>query len=213
MVVNLVLAACGGEESPPTYIPMLDYPSKLTVTEGESTTFVLSTTDFSQGDARGMFYLMNDALAVMPATFDLSPSSSSAPITISAAMDANAINERDTLTLYIYGAIGGDSPTMPVSVIDVNLPNVVVSEWNLTMPPSDTALISVRLTQPPSVSSIITLQSNNRDVVSVEPTTMMFAAANYDVPQTLTVTSNARGMASITLASEMPAAEVYVSVQ
>src|SRR5260221_14119276 len=117
LIVYVALGACGGvEDNPPLYIPLLVYPRQVTVTEGGSTSFVLSTSDFSHGGARGMVDPNNDTLTAAPSTFALLPSSSSVSITTTAAIDADLNNETTPITLYIYGAIAGESPVIEVLI-------------------------------------------------------------------------------------------------
>ena len=214
LIVCFAVGACDGSGPDPVYIPSLVYPQKLMVTEGASTTFVLSSSDFSHGHAAGMFFTYNDMLAATPSKFDLSPSSSSATITMTAAIDADSLNEDVAMDLYIYGAIGGESPVMRMVILDTNRPNVIASNWNITMSPASTTAVSVQLTQPAGAPLTVTLQSSDPGVANLAPTTMVFGAADYNMPQTATVTSLGTGTTSITLSSSsLYATAIFVTVE
>ena len=217
----VIIAAIGGcansgDDSPSVYIPRLDYPADVTVDKGASTSFVLSLGE--QADANGMFYPYNAAVTVLPGDFGLSPSNPFEAFVISAVDDGNSMDEFTDMDLYIFGAIGGDSPTMGVYLFDKNAEHIVPSTSSITMAASTTATFGVQLSQPLTAPVTVTLSADDGQLIDVTPTTLVFGVADYDVLQTVTVTSRATGSTEIVLDSPdivgiLPSAGVDVTVQ
>lgn len=211
LLASIIMGACGGPDTTDVYVPELAFPPTLTITEGGSTTFVLSTSDFSHGDARGQFISMNPNVTTCPARFDLSPSAPSEAVTVTAAADSDATNEKEPLYVDIPGSVG--SPAMQVLVLDTNAENVIADAWTITLSPSGAANVGVRLSQPPSATTMLNLRSSNSAIASVAPSSMSFGTSDYNIAQTFVVTANATGMASIDLApSDLQVLVVHVLV-
>lgn len=119
------LVACDPEPPPDECIPLLDYQSPLTVTEGSSITFDLTLRPSSPCEAGGHFYFyaqtdasISGGLTADPAGFHLTRAAPTATFTLYAGTDPDTLNETFTMDMYIPGAIANESPEAGVMVID-----------------------------------------------------------------------------------------------
>jgi hypothetical protein len=209
LFTTLGSGGCGDDPTPQdVYIPKLIFPGEVTVTEGGSTTFMLSTADFSHGDASGVFVSRNPLVTATPTRFDLTPSAPSLMVTVTAGADSNSTNERAVMTPWIPGSVG--SPGMQIQVADTNAENVVADPWTLTLPVSTVGTFAVRMTQQPS--STVTVMLSGIAIATITPTTMTFTASNYDMPQICMVSASSTGQEAIALTSDPQLFAFYVVV-
>ncbi len=216
LLMAVVFSGCSDDQKPQdVYIPELNFPGEVTVTEGDSSTFVLSTADFSHGNAAGVFISKNPAVTATPSNFDLSPSTPSLMVTVTAAADSNSTNERAAMTVWISGSVG--SPGMSIQVVDTDAQNVIADPWTLMLSPSTVGTFAVRMTQQPTSTVTVTLSNlSGAAIVTTMPSTLTFTPSNYNTPQICTVAASGIGQEAIMLTPNDPSLfgfDVFVSVQ
>ncbi len=76
---------------------------------------------------------------------------------------------------------------------------MIASSWYIIVPPSSTATFDVQLTQAPPTATTIALANIKTCSVGFTPSTLVFGPTDYNVPQTVTLTSSAPCAASLQL--------------
>lgn len=197
----LVLVAsfgCSDSDCPCPVFPHIVFPKTVVVTEGGSTTFALWLDQPPTSQLNGFLNTLDQSVAVvMPTKFEMSPTNYPALMTLYGVDDmtpnpsnrSTSFEGRFALDDAVYG--GGK-----VQVVDKQSLNVIATNWGVTMTPSSTATFGVQLTQAPAASTTITLvlgaNGTNASLIGISPDTLVFGSADYDVPQTVTVTSSAQ---------------------
>jgi hypothetical protein len=222
-----IALACSGcfladhESGNPDY-PLPIFPPSLTVTEGGFTPFVVGLEGgplpehVGGGFFVGNTYCPGTPMQFEPCAFSLTLGDEyPAPVAAFGTRDADAMDEViDNVDVYLFGEIGEGGHTMVVRVVDTDAPNIIASNWNVTLWPSSAAEFAVRLTQPPADTVTVTLEISANDPVDVSPASLTFSPASYDVPQTVTVRGSVAGRwAELSLAPSdgMPPRSVRLS--
>ncbi|HEY5951701.1 MAG TPA: hypothetical protein VIV40_39675 [Kofleriaceae bacterium] len=125
IVVVAALHGCSNDND--VCIPGFSHPISLGLDEGETISFDITLAESSPCDARGQVELSqanpNAAdLIATPDTFDLTHANPTQTIMLRALPDFDTMTEVFSMVLYIPGTIGNESPTMLVTVFDVDPP-------------------------------------------------------------------------------------------
>jgi hypothetical protein len=188
-----VVAACGdgqpveGDASvtPPTP-PLIEAPASITLVEGESTTFSVSVAPVSESVLVDIAPLALSVVTVTPHALTFDAEHITAEMTVATENDDdNVINETTDILLAIEG---GDSHHIMTRVIDNDVQQIVADATNLTLTESTTATFNVRLARRPSAPVTLTVWSDAPQIAAVNPATLTFAPASYNVPLPVTVT-------------------------
>lgn len=212
---------CSDSDCPCPVFPHIVFPKTVVVTEGGSTTFALSLDEAPTSQLNGFLNTLDQSVAVvMPSKFEMSPTNYPALMTLYGVDDmapnpsnrSTSFEGRFALDDAVYG--GGKA-----QVVDNQSLNVIATNWNITLMPSSSTTFGVELTQPPAASTTITLvlgaNGTNASLIAVSPGTLVFGPADYNIAQTVTVTSDMEtGATQIELSPSngVPAQEVLVTV-
>lgn len=187
-VDSLVLPIAIADDDGATYAGV---PDVVYVMEGGSTSFGLALAADPGGPITMTLASSDAALAtVQPATLTFAANWSVAQtVTVTAPADADDLDE--DLTLHL-GGLHALATVVPVVVLDVDRQNFVISPAGLELIEggSDGSL-TVRLTQPPTGTLAIAVTPANPNIATVSSTTLTFTAADYAVPQSVTVSPRA----------------------
>jgi hypothetical protein len=125
------------------------------------------------------------AATVSPATLTFNDGNynSQHEVTVTPVDDADAADESLSITV---SAAGMADVVVAVTVTDDDTQEILVNPTDLTVTEGGTATFSVSLAAAPEDSVTVTIGTAGG--VSISPTTLTFTAANYNVPQTVTVT-------------------------
>ncbi len=136
------------------------------------------------------------------ATLTFSPSNwdTAQTVTVSAAQDADAVNDAASITHAVDASRSADEydavsvAGVAVTVADDDTAGVSVSETTLTVAEGNSSTYTVVLDAQPASDVVITVSSDNSDVTadtdaatSGNQTTLTFTSSNWDTAQTVTV--------------------------
>ena len=118
-------------------------------------------------------------------------------VTVSAAEDADALQDTATVT---HTVSGGDyasfaASSVRVTVSDNDVAGVAVSPTSLTIDEGDDATYTVELNTQPSGNVTVAISSDNTDVTA-SSTSLTFTSSNWSAEQTVTVTAGQDGDAA-----------------
>lgn len=196
------VAACPSNEPPPPVYPAIVFPNYIAVTEGEQTMFQLSLSFAPSVEIAGVLYTQDRNVAyVTNGGFSATPTSYMPIMTVLGVDDMKPAGNRYT---GFNGRIEGDAATSgtKVEVVDKDSPNILSSTWGILMPPSTTSTFTVQLTQAPPASTTVIL-ATGVGLVSFMPTTLMFGPSDFNIAQTVTLSSGSQsGTSSISLTAD-----------
>ena len=171
-------------------------PDALTVDEGASAEFTVQLTSEPSADVTVQIPdFTNPDLSHDQPTLTFTPSTWDVPqtVTVSAAEDANAVDESESITLTASSdGFGGATKTVTVTVIDNDVAGIelIPSSLNATEGTAETYAIRL-LSEPAGPVTINIVESGG--IVSVSPLTLHFAVSNWDASQQVTVQANLDG--------------------
>ena len=110
-------------------------------------------------------------------------------VTVEATEDGDSDDDSARITHALEGFFG-DAVSVAVTVTDNDIPGVTLSPMTLAIAEGDSTTYSVSLNTIPAGDVTVTPTSSNPDDVTVSPATLTFTAANWNIPQIVTV--NAR---------------------
>jgi hypothetical protein len=206
--VSVGICACGESG----FVPDLVLPSSINVVEANWTSYVAEPGYTLDAEVRVTFDLgrHSDRLQVSPQTFTLSPTIRSQEIRFIGLGDANSDDE----SVEIYVSSEGGSASIEVALLDQQVQRAIPSFWNFTMEPDSTAFLDVHLTQPPDAPATVRVMSNDTFEVYGKPFELVFDGTNFDLPQTITLTSRpelARGPVEVFLFSDFAMSTIVIS--
>jgi hypothetical protein len=129
-------------------------------------------------------------------TFDSATYAVPQTVTVAALDDDDALDESVTLTLSGAGAPVG--PTVVVSVADDDTQAILVSTTETSVDEGQSTTITVRLAFDPVTPAIVSVVSSDPGAATALPAMLTFTSADYDQPQTVTIT----GVQDVDLADE-----------
>ena len=157
--------------------------STLTVTEGASTTYTVKLNTQPASDVViGVTKSGSPDVTVSPATLTFTPSnwSTAQTVTVSAAQDADAVNDAASITHAVDAARSADEydnvsiAGVAVTVTDDDTAGVTVSETTLTVDEGGNATYTVRLNTQPTSDVVIGVTKSGSPDVTVSPATLTF---------------------------------------
>ena len=115
-------------------------------------------------------------------------------VTVQADLDDNSINETSTLihtAISVDPGYSGKTAILPVTVIDHDVPHVVVTPVALTMDEGTSAEFTVKLASEPTIPVAVEISTfTNPDLTHNQPM-LAFTASTWDDPQVVTVSAAA----------------------
>lgn len=164
-------------------------PNTLTVAEDDSGSVAVRLTAQPAADVTVTVTSDDTTEATAaPATLTFTPANyaTTQNVTISGVADADTANESLNVNL---SATGLTTVPVAVTVTDDDSLNIDVDPTSLSLTEGGAAgTFAVTLTQQPGADVTVNLQSPDTDAATVTPATLTFTSANYDDPQTVTVT-------------------------
>ena len=169
-------------------------PTSLMVNEGDSGMYTVVLTS---EPTSGVTVTVVDPTAPTDVTADPASLSFSTTnwateqtVTVSAAQDADALQDTATVT---HTVVGGDyasfaASSVSVTVQDDDTPGVAVSPTALTIDEDSTGTYTVELNTQPSGNVTVAITSNNTDV-TVSSSSLTFTTTTWNTAQTVTVTA------------------------
>lgn len=115
-------------------------------------------------------------------------------ITISGVSDLDADDDTTTVSLSVSTSsdtnyVGISSKTISVYVTDIDNPDVILSNSTLNINEGESGLFNVYLSTMPSDDVTISITESISGVVSLSSSSLTFTDANYNTPQSITVTA------------------------
>ena len=171
--------------------------STLAVTEGGSATYTVTLTTKPSADVTIVITNYNPDVTTTPARLTFTPSNwnTARTVTVAAAHDADAVNDKDQL-LYTVSSIDESSPYnglaadgVAVTVSDDETAGVTVSETTLTVDEGGNNTYTVVLDAQPVSNVVISVTKSGSADVTVSPATLTFTSINWDTAQTVTVSA------------------------
>ena len=107
-------------------------------------------------------------------------------ITVTGMQDSDTVNNTTTID---FTAPGVTATSLMVQVTDDDVLGIVTSTSSLPATEGGTASFTVQLTQQPPGTTTINVASALMTVATVSPATLTFTTADYNIPQTVTVTA------------------------
>ena len=166
----------------------------LTVAEGNSSTYTVVLDAQPASDVVITVSSDNSDVTADRATLTFSPSNwdTAQTVTVSAAQDADAVNDAASITHAVVAASSADEydavsvAGVAVTVADDDTAGVSVSETTLTVAEGNSSTYTVVLDAQPASDVVITVSSDNSDVTA-DRATLTFSPSNWDTAQTVTV--------------------------
>ena len=168
----------------------------LTVTEGGSATYTVRLNTQPTSDVViGVTRTGSPDVTVSPATLTFTSSnwSTAQTVTVSAAQDADAVNDAASIAHAVVAARSADEfdavtiAGVAVTVTDDADAGAAVSETTLTVTEGGSATYTVRLNTQPTSDVVIGVTRTGSPDVTVSPATLTFTPANWGTAQTVTV--------------------------
>ena len=172
-------------------VPRLEVtPIALTIDEGSSAEFTVKLMSEPTADVTVQIAdFTNPDLTHNQSALTFTPSTWDAPQTVivSAAEDANAVDESDSITLTASGG-GSDglTQTVTVTVIDNDIPGIELVPSSLNVTEGTAETYAVRLLSEPSEPVTLHIVESG-GIVTVSPLALHFAASNWDESQQVSV--------------------------
>ncbi len=168
-------------------------PATLRIPEGNSSTYTVVLDAQPASDVVITVSSGNTDVTVSSArlTFTTANWDTAKTVTVSAAEDADAVNDTVSITHAVVAASSADEydavtiAGVAVTVTDDDA-GVSVSETTLTVTEGGSATYTVKLAAQPASDVVITVSSGNTDV-TVSPATLTFTPSNWSTAQTVTV--------------------------
>ena len=168
----------------------------LTVAEGGSATYTVKLDAQPASDVViNVTKSGSSDVTVSPATLTFTTSnwSTAKTVTVSAAQDADAVNDAAAIAHDVDAARSAneyDNVTIAgvaVTVTDDDTAGVTVSETALTVAEGGSATYTVKLNAQPTSDVVISVTASGNTDVTVSPATLTFTTANWSTAQTVTV--------------------------
>lgn len=173
-------------------------PAAVNMAEGSTATIDVWLQNAPAGSVTiNVSTLMAGLLNISPATLTFNSSNYSVHqvITLQAVENAFMGDQTDNVILSVNDALSFDpfdplpDINIPVNIVNNDVASIVVNPASVTVAETGTATFTVSLSAaPPSGSVVVDLVSNNTSVATINIAQLTFTTANYNVPQTITVT-------------------------
>ena len=167
----------------------------LTVAEGGSATYTVLLDTEAASDVVISVSSDNTDVTVSPATLTFTTAnwSTAQTVTVRAAQDSDAVNDKAAIS---HAVVDADSDDLydghRIAVVTVTVTDddagVTVSPATLRIPEGNNSTYTVVLDALPASDVVITVSSGNTDVTA-SPATLTFTPANWNTAQTVTVSA------------------------
>jgi hypothetical protein len=127
------------------------------------------------------------AVTVSASTLTFSTTNYSAPQTVTVTGVPTTSLGNQTVSIPLT-APGVATQTVTVKTINSNTQSIVLNPTSASFLETATATVTAQLAFAPSTSTTVAVASSNTTAVTVSPATLTFSAANYNTPQTVTLT-------------------------
>ncbi len=126
------------------------------------------------------------AALAMPAMLTFTPANYAAPqtVNVSGVQDLDLANENPNLTLSAQGLA---DVVIPIAVMDDDAQAIAVASQTVTVGEDGMANVNVTLAFQPAANVTVSLVSSDQGAATVTPTMLTFTAANYNLPQAITI--------------------------
>ncbi len=170
----------------------------LTVAEGNSSTYTVVLDAQPASDVViGVTISGSPDVTVDRATLTFSPSNwdTAQTVTVSAAQDADAVNDAASITHAVDASRSADEydavsvAGVAVTVADDDTAGVSVSETTLTVAEGNSSTYTVVLDAQPASDVVIGVTASGSPDVTVDRATLTFSPSNWDTAQTVTVSA------------------------
>ena len=163
-------------------------PNMRTITEGTTATVAVSLA--FEPDEEITFNLVTDNSSVAtaaPRSISINEQNWKTPQAVTITTYDDADLEDETANITVSG--GTFSETIMLMVTDDDTQNILLSASNLSLEEDGAnGTIGISLAQQPSSDVVVTLNSNDANTATVEPSTLTFTAENYATEQAISVT-------------------------
>ena len=171
---------------------LLVSPAKLTLDEVETGSFTVALATQPTGTVTVRVW-SGDIGAATVSTASLSFTTSNysrwQTVTVTGVQDADASNERTSITLDASGGgYGNESASVSVTVIDPDEPDLVVMPTSLTVDEGFNDTFKVKLATQPTGTVTVSVWSGDTGAATVSTASLSFTTSNYSRWQTVTVT-------------------------
>ncbi len=167
----------------------------LRIDEGESGFFHVSLSAAPNADVRVSLSKTNTDITLSPSslTFTVLNFSRAQRVTVSAAEDADATNDSDTIVLSASGGLDAGDKMKSVLVVDDDDPSlpsgsIVLSRQRLTIGEGRSGSVDISLDTAPNADVRISLSKTNADI-TLSPSSLTFTASNYRTTQSVTLSA------------------------
>ncbi|MEE2903460.1 MAG: myxococcus cysteine-rich repeat containing protein [Myxococcota bacterium] len=125
-------------------------------------------------------------VSVSPTTLTFAPQQGGSPqsVSLTAASDANTVSE--TVTLSVTTTHAPDLSLVVTTVDDDEL-SIQTSVEQIALGEGTQSSFNVTLSHVPPGNTTLAIATSNSDVVTISPSTLIFSASNFSVPQTVTI--------------------------
>ena len=169
----------------------------LTVAEGGSATYTVRLNTQPTSDVVITVSSGNTDVTASPATLTFTSSNwgTAQTVTVSAAQDADAVNDAASIAHAVVDASSADEfdavtiAGVAVTVTDDDDAGAAVSETTVTVTEGGSATYTVRLNTQPTSDVVISVTASGSSDVTVSPATLTFTTANWSTAQTVTVSA------------------------
>ena len=169
-------------------------PTSLTIGEGNTDTYNVELNTQPSGDVMVAITSNNTDVTVSSSslTFTTTTWDTAQTVTVTAGSDADAADDKATLTHNPSGADYGSvsNASLSVTVTDDETAGVTVSESSLTIEEGNTGTYTVVLDSQPTATVTIGVADDSAEV-SVSDSSLTFTTSNWSTAQMVTVTSMA----------------------
>ena len=173
---------------------VLAVPGNLPVAENGSSTYTVAlATQPSANVTVTVTGHTGSDLTLSAARLTFTPDNWGTPqtVTVTAAADADGVNDEVTLTHTASGGGYGAAAAklVAVTVADDDASEIVVKPSELTMSEGGSSSYTVELSSPPTAEVTVTVSAPEADltILSAEPRTLRFTPSDWDQPQTVTL--------------------------
>lgn len=157
----------------------------------QSTQMVLQVSLASQPAGNVVVSLSSDKAFILlnKTTLTFSEGNYSTPQLVSISSSGVTGNQTGTITISAAGyEYQGLAKTVSVTVIDTNVPNLIVSKSSIQFNEGESQTFTVKLSSQPTANVTVNIASDNPDI-TLNKTSISFTTANYSAEQIVTVSS------------------------
>lgn len=162
--------------------------TNVTLNEGSNATFTVALAfDPITPLTVSLLSSNTNSVAVNPGTLTFTTANYATPqtVTIAGVIDANTVNETVSVPLTSPGLA---AKTVMVGTIDKDVQALVLNPTTASVQEQATTTVTAQLAFAPVASTTVAVTSSDTTALTVSPATLTFTAANYNAPQTVTLT-------------------------